>query len=146
MKADRKARSLLPDLPSMLTLVFTPRASADIPVQIGPVAGVCLEGNAMREVHGGGVLAECQDHHWMFDGKKFYRADCAGPVLVTLEGCSAAIPKRFGPFRHFSLNDGMAYVDRAVFAQLNSSNKWFVERLDAECPRLLLLPLEGRMS
>jgi hypothetical protein len=40
----------------------------------------------------------------------------------------------------------MAYVDRAVFARLNSSNNWFVERLDAECPRLLLLPLEGRMS
>jgi hypothetical protein len=52
----------------------------------------------------------------------------------------------FGPFRHFSLSDGMAYVARAVFAQLNASNQWFVERLDVECPRLLLLPLEGRLS
>lgn len=40
----------------------------------------------------------------------------------------------------------MAYVDRAVFAQLNSSNQWFVERLNAECPRLLLLPQDGKMS
>ena len=137
---------MLVGLPTMLVLVFTPRASADIPVQIRPMAGVCIEGNTMREVQGGAVLAECEDHHWVFDGKKFYRADCAGPVTVNLEGCSAAVPKRFGPFRHFSLSDGMAYVDRAVFARLNSSNNWFVERLDAECPRLLLLPLEGRMS
>ena len=130
----------------MLILVFTPRASADMPVQIGPMAGVSIEGNTMREVEGGAVLAECEDHHWVFDGKNFYRADCAGPVTVNLEGCGAAIPKRFGPFRHFSLSDGMAYVARAVFAQLNASNQWFVERLDVECPRLLLLPLEGRLS
>ena len=131
---------------SMLILVFTPRASADIPVHVGPMAGVYIEGNAMRAADGGAVLAECEDHHWVFEGKKFYRADCAGPVTVNLEGCSEAIPKRFGPFKHFSLSDGMAYVDRAVFARLNSSDKWFVERLDAECPRLLLLPLEGRIS
>jgi hypothetical protein len=130
----------------MLILVFTPRASADIPVQVGPVAGVRIEGNTLHELHGGTVLAECEDHNWVFDGKKFYRADCAGPVIVNLEGCGAAVPKRFGPFRHFSLSDGMAYVDRAVFAQLNSSNQWFVERLEAECPRLLLLPQEGRMA
>ena len=129
----------------MLILLFTPRASADIPVQIGPLAGVRIEGNTMRDVHSGALLAQCEDHHWIFEGKKFYRADCAGPVTVSLEGCRA-VPNRFGPFKHFSLSDGMAYVDRAVFAQLNSSDQWFVERLDAECPRLLLLPLEGRMS
>ena len=128
----------------MLILVFTPRASAEIPVHVGPVADVRIEGSTMRDAHSGAVLAECEEHHWVFEGKKFYRADCAGPVTLNLEGCEA-IPNRFGPFKHFSLSDGMAYVDRAVFAQLDSSNNWFVERLDAECPRLLLLPLEGRL-
>src|SRR5918995_3938034 len=100
----------------MLILVFTPRASTEIPVQIGPVAGVRIEGNTMHDAHSGAVLAECEEHHWVFEGKKFYRADCAGPVTVSLEGYEA-VPARFGPFRHFSLIDGMAYVDRAVFAQ-----------------------------
>lgn len=129
----------------MLTLVFTPRASAEIPVQVGPVAGVRIEGNSLRDAHSGSVLAQCHEHHWIFEGKNFYRADCSGPVTLTLEGCEAG-PQRFGPFKHFSLSDGMAYVDRAVFAQLNSSNQWFVERLNAECPRLLLLPQDGKMS
>jgi hypothetical protein len=88
----------------MLIVVFTPRASADIPVQIGPMAGVRIEGDKMCDAHSGAVLAECEDHHWIFEGKKFYRADCAGPVTVILEGCEA-IPNRFGSFRHFSLRN-----------------------------------------
>jgi hypothetical protein len=88
----------------MLILVFTPRASADIPVQIGPMAGVRIEGDKMCDAHTGAVLAQCEDHHWIFEGKKFYRADCAGPVAVILEGCEA-IPNRFGSFRHFSLRN-----------------------------------------
>ena len=124
----------------MLTLVFTPRASAEIPHSVGPVPGVRIEGNTLREAHSGAVLAECDDRHWVFDGKKFYRADCTGPVTVNVEGCEAT-PKHFGPFQHFSLSDGMAYVDRTVFAQLNSSNKWYVERVKTNCPTLLLLPV-----
>jgi hypothetical protein len=123
----------------MLTLLFTPRAAAEIPLQVGPVPGVSIEGNTMRDGHSGAVIAECNDRQWMFDGKQFYRADCAGPVTVDLESCEV-IPKRFGPFKHFSLSDGMAYVDRAVFARLNSSNNWYVEQIHAECPGLLLLP------
>jgi hypothetical protein len=123
----------------MLTLMFTPRASAEIPLQVGPVPGVSIEGNTMRAGHSGAVIAECNDRQWVFDGKPFYRADCAGPVTVDLEGCEG-IPKHFGPFNHFSLSDGIAYVDRTVFARLNSSNNWYVELIHVECPGLLLLP------
>ena len=123
----------------MLVLVFTPRASAEIPVQIGPLPGVRMEGNTMRHAHSGAVLAECDAHAWRIGGQMFYRADCAGPVAINVEGCEAD-PKRFGPFKHFSLSDGTAYVDRAVFAQLNSSNKWYVQRASTECAVLLLLP------
>ena len=62
-------------------------------------------------------------------------------MTINLEGCEAT-PKRFAA-EHFSLYDGMVYVDRAVFAQLNSSNQWYVERAGTECPQLLLLPQEG---
>ena len=124
---------------NMLTIVFTSRASEEIPLQVGPVRGVRIEGNTLRDADSDAVLAECHQHHWVLAGKDFYRADCAGPVTVDVEGCEAS-PKRFGPFSHFSLSDGMAYVDRAVFAPLNPSNKWYVERLDAECAALLLLP------
>jgi hypothetical protein len=126
----------------MLTLVFTPRESADIPVQIGPVPGVRIEGNTLRHAQSNAVLAQCDDHLWMIGGKRYHRADCAGPVTINLEGCEAD-RKRFGSFKHFSLYDGMAYVDRAIFAQLNSSNQWYVERAGTECPKLLLLPPEG---
>jgi hypothetical protein len=126
----------------MLILVFTPRESADIPVQIGPLPGIRIEGNTMCDPQSGAVLAECADHLWTIGGKTFYRADCAGPVTIDLEGCDAS-PKHFGAFKHFSLSDGMAYVDRAVFAQLNSSNRWYVERVSTECPKLLLLPPRG---
>ena len=122
----------------MLTFVFTPRSSPDIPAQIGPVPGVHIEGNTLRNARSGAVMAECEDQHWLIGGKPFYRADCAGPLKIKLEGCDAA-PSGFGPFKHFSLSDGVAYVDRAVFAQLNSSNKWYVERARTECPRLLLV-------
>jgi hypothetical protein len=40
--------------------------------------------------------------------KRYYRADCAGPVTINLEGCEAT-PKRFAA-EHFSLYDGMVYV------------------------------------
>ena len=129
----------------MLSVVFTPRASADIPVQVGPVRGVRIEGNTFRDSHSGAVVAECHEHHWLINGKVFYRADCTGPVWVYVEGCEGS-PKRFGPFQHFSLSDGMAYVDRAVFANLNSSNKWYVERVAAECPKLLLQPADSGKS
>ncbi|HEX6158104.1 MAG TPA: hypothetical protein VFZ54_18915 [Burkholderiales bacterium] len=122
----------------MLVVLFTPRSSTDPPRQIGPLARLRIEGNKIRGGESSGVvLAECSDRHWILDGKSFYRADCPGPVHVKLEGCEG-IATRFGPFRHFSLSDGMAYVDRAVFARLNPSNKWYVERADAECPALLL--------
>jgi hypothetical protein len=127
----------------MLILVFTPRESAEIPVQIGPVPGVRIEGNTLRHAQSDAVLAECADQTWMIGGRRFYRADCAGPVTIKLEGCEVP-PKRFGAFEHFSLSDGMVYVDHAVFAQLNSSNRWYVERAGTECPKLLLLPREGQ--
>jgi hypothetical protein len=62
----------------MLILMFTPRASAEIRHLVGPVPGVRIEGNTLREAHSAAVLAECEDGHWVFDGKKFYRADCTG--------------------------------------------------------------------
>jgi hypothetical protein len=127
----------------MLILVFTPRESAEIPVQIGPVPGVRIEGNTLRHAQSDAVLAECADQLWQIGGRSFYRADCAGPVTINLEGCEATA-KRFGAFEHFSLSDGMVYVDHAVFAQLNSSNQWYVERAGTECPKLLLLPREGQ--
>jgi hypothetical protein len=120
----------------MLSLVFTPRGSAEIPVKVGPVRRVRIEGNTLRDADSGAVLAQCHDHHWVFDGTAYYRADCAGPLTVAAEGCD--LPKSLGPFSHFSLSDGIAHVDRAVFAQLNSSNKWFITRLGKECPKLLL--------
>jgi hypothetical protein len=123
----------------VLILVFTPRESADIPRRVGPVGGVRIEGNTMRDADSGAVIAECEDRHWVFDGQKFYRADCAGPVTLRLER-SEASSEHVGPFNHFSLSDGTAYVDRAVFAQLNSSNKWYVARLDTQCATLLLQP------
>lgn len=126
----------------MLTLVFTPREAADVPVQIGPVPGIRIQGNTMHDARSGAVIAHCHGHHWVFEGKVCYRADCAGPVTVNLDGCEA-VPARFGPFQHFSLSDGMAYVDRAVFAQLNSSGNWYVEQTDTECPKLLLLPVRS---
>jgi hypothetical protein len=127
----------------MLSLIFTPRATAEIPVTVGPVRGVRIEGNTLRDADSGAVLAECDDQHWVFAGKAFYRADCAGPVSVHVEGCEAT-RKRFGPFQHFSLSDGTAYVDRAIFARLNASNDWYVERVNTECPGLLLLPSDSR--
>jgi hypothetical protein len=125
----------------MLTLLFTSRESTDTPLKIGPVPGVRIEGNTLRHAKSDAVLAQWDDHVWMIDGKRYYRADCAGPVTISLEGCEAT-PKRFAA-EHFSLYDGMVYVDRAVFAQLNSSNQWYVQRASTECPQLLLLPQEG---
>jgi hypothetical protein len=125
----------------MLTLVFTPRESADIPAQIGPVPGVRIDGKTLRHAQSDAVLAQWDDHLWMIGGKRYYRADCAGPITVNLEGCEAS-PKRFEA-EHFSLYDGVAYVDRAVFAQLNASQQWYVERVGIECPKLVLLPQAG---
>jgi hypothetical protein len=100
---------------------------------------VRIEGNTLRHAQSDAVLAECADQLWQIGGRSFYRADCAGPVTINLEGCEGS-PRRFGPFKHFSLSDGMAHVDRAVFARLNSSNQWYVERIRTECPRMVLAP------
>jgi len=126
----------------MFTFVFTPRASAEIPHTVGPVSAAKLVGNSIRDADSGALLAECKDGHWVFDGKRFYRVDCAGPLAVNIQECDAA-QKDFGPFEHFSLSDGLVFVDRALFAQLNSDEKWYVEQAKVACPTLLLLPSAG---
>ena len=120
----------------VLSLVFTPRLSAEIPMTFGPMRSLRIEGNTLRHGDSGAVLAECHEHHWVINGAAYYRADCTGPVSVTADGCDP--PTKFGPFSHFSLSDGIAHVDRAVFARLNSSNEWFIVHSGKECPKLLL--------
>ena len=88
------------------------------------------------------VLARDVNHRWITAQGEFLRLDVIGPLNVHFEG-GGERSKVFGPYEHFSSADGISYVDRAVFAFADHTNKqWFVVPADARWA-VMVVTLQG---
>jgi hypothetical protein len=120
----------------MLYLIFAHTAEA-APLRIGPMPSFRLEGASIVDA-AGTVLARHNGHRWTVGDRSFYRIDCAGPLVVQLDGAHAGAALR-GPFEHFSLFNGTAYASRDVFAQYDEhEGAWHVYRTEERCRALLI--------
>lgn len=105
-------------------------------IHVGPSSSFLIEHDLLREGPEGAVIARHRDHHWeMEDGRKFFRLDVAGPVRLRFEK-EGRPPQHFGPFEHYSMADGIAYVDRRFFASFSEkSGLWHCVELQEDWDR-----------
>lgn len=86
------------------------------------------------------VLGRDVNHRWVTAKGEFQRLDVEARVKVYFEE-SGQLSETYGPFEHFSSADGIAYVDRQVFAFAdNTAKKWFVVPADRRWAVLVVTP------
>ena len=119
----------------MLYLVFAHTAE-EPPLRMGPMSSFKLSGASIVD-HRGAVVARHNGQRWTVEHRSFYRIDCAGPVLVSLDGEAGSL----GPFDHFSLFNGTAYASRDVFAHFNEHDGlWHLHASPHFATTLLITP------
>jgi hypothetical protein len=122
----------------MLYLVFGHTAE-EPPLRMGPMSSFKVSGAAIVD-HRGAVIARHNGQRWTAENRSFYRIDCAGPVMVSVEGIGGGASAR-GPFDHFSLFNGTAYASRDVFAHFNEQDgTWHLHKSEERSETLLVTP------
>jgi len=94
---------------------------------VGPFAELVLVGETMRAALLDPPFAKHQEHHWcLADGKRFFRAECPGPLAVRLRRRDGSASREYGPFDMISFVDGICFANRAVFAFVDRSlGDWY---------------------
>ena len=108
-----------------LTVVFASGATRS--QVVGPLPGICLERDVLRDTPGGNTIARHRDHAWELPSGRYSRLDCDGRLAVHFERLDRRDQSQiFGPYQHFSFVDGMAYVNGRIFAFLDTEETgWF---------------------
>lgn len=98
---------------------------------VGPFNSVRLDGDGIRELGNGGLVAYHRERLWEVEGEKYFRLDATSRVRVHFERSrpdphARSRSRDFGPFERFSAVDGIAYTDNQVFAFVDSKvGDWF---------------------
>src|SRR5437868_4553783 len=101
-----------------MLLAFKKRDGAEI--RLGPFTRFRLDGEELRELQGGPVLARHEGRHWNVRGEAYLRLDYEGPLTITFEHSQIGrLSRRLGPFVHLSSVDGVTYVNHEVFCHFN---------------------------
>ena len=98
----------------MIRVVFS--RGVGPPVTKGPYESIRIEGETMRAVCETEPFAVHENHHWRVAGEQYTRAECDCPVRLHLQRIDGKASKTYGPYESFSFVDGIAYVERKVFA------------------------------
>ena len=107
-----------------LELVFSPVHGP--PKRLGPYSCVRFESEVIRDRADGPILARHVEHRWIIDGVAYTRLDCDCRVSVRFERMDGTLSREYGPYDSFSCVDGIAYVDREVFAIADRSiGDWY---------------------
>ena len=123
-----------------LALVFSRPVGAS--VRKGPYAVIRLKAEVLVDPDDA-VVARHVDHHWQVDGQPYTRLDCdCGPgVDVHFERLDGTRSKTYGPIRTFSFVDGIAYMDRQVFAFADRSIvDWYCHDDGRHWPMMVIAP------
>lgn len=95
---------------SPLTMVLIFSGSEGSSITKGPYPQVRLEGELMRSVQDGPIIARHVNHVWKVDGRDHTRCDCAKAVWVHFERVDGTKSKAYGPLEHLSFMDGVAFI------------------------------------
>lgn len=121
-----------------IVLTFQTKAGNER-ISKGPYSSIRLEGGLIREHAGGPVIASHFPEGWKVDGKDYLRVDSDASVMVVWDGCPPGVPP--GSTGHFSSVDGVAYIDRRIFAFVDlERNDWYLKREGYHRPVLVLEP------
>lgn len=110
---------------TVLKLVFA-EAGPGPTLELGPFPAIRVDGETMRAERGGRVLAKHLPNSWQVHGKNFFRVDCASLVRLHFENAKGERSAQSDTYTHFSCADGIAYVDGAIYGNIDlSSRRWF---------------------
>jgi len=127
---------------STITVTFSGRSGAE--VRKGPFPVLRLESEVLVDP-GGTVIGRHQDHHWEVDGVAYTRleCDCNDGFNVHFERGHDARSKIYGPLQSFSFVDGIAYMNRQVFAFADRSIvDWYCHEDGQHWPVMVIEPIQ----
>jgi hypothetical protein len=122
-----------------LVLVFsTTRAGESEELE---VKRAIFEGESVRDAVSGPEIARHDNHAWVHRGKRFFRMEVFAEVVVSFAHGNGQTSRFFGPYKHFSLVDGIAYVEHRVFAFVDAQQKdWYAIDLASHWRLLIVDP------
>ena len=122
-----------------MVLVFSDSGGSTITK--GPYSQVRFEGEVVRSVANGPIIARHENHVWKVDGKDYPRCDCEEAAWVHFERVDGSKSKTYGPLEHLSFMDGVAFVDRRVFAFVDrGAVDWYCHDDGRHWPLMLIEP------
>ena len=98
------------------TLEIELSGAAGVSLTKGPYAALRFEGEVLREVAGGPVIARHAHHAWHADGATYVRLDCRARVQVHFEQADGSRSTMYGPYESVSFLNGIAYANHEIFA------------------------------
>jgi hypothetical protein len=121
-------------------MLLTFEKSGGESITLGPLKTLRLDGEELRELQGGPVLARHEGHSWTVQGQSYLRLDYEGPVTIKFEDSrTGRTSATYGPFMHLSSVDGMTYLNHELFCQLNSeTHLWYFRQENTEWPTVLI--------
>ena len=109
----------------------------------GPYPQIRLEGEVMRTGVGAPVIARHENHTWKVDGREYARCDCAKAATVHFERVDGTKSKTYGPLNHLSFQDGVAHVNREVFAFVDRGMvDWYCHDDGRHWPLMIVEPAQ----
>ena len=126
-----------------ITLKFSRPTGSE--VTKGPFSLIRAEGEVLRTTAGGPLIARHVDHHWEVDGQEYTRldCDCGTRLMVHFERIDGTKSRNYGPMRTFSFVDGIAYMDREVFAFADRTIvDWYCHSDGVHWPLMIIQALE----
>lgn len=104
----------------MSLLVSVKRGSQEL--HLGAYAAVLLTYDQLLHAADNSVLATHRNNRWYAGGEEYHTLEVVGPLVV-----SQPDGKSLGPYMNASMFDGVAYVDRRVFAFTDVQREdWYV--------------------
>ena len=122
-----------------MVLVFSGTNAPDITK--GPFPRVRFEGEVVRSVESGPIIAHHEGQSWIVDGERYSRCDCAKAAWVHFERVDGSRSKTYGPLDHLSFQDGVAFVNRQVFAFVDrGAVDWYCHDDGRHWPLMIVEP------
>jgi hypothetical protein len=122
-----------------LSLEFAnPRGAAR---RLGPFDRILFQGETLVG-EPGGVVAKHMEHKWhLTGGGEYMRLETNGPVAVHFSMGKQRLSSVLGPFKDFSSVDGIAYVERQVFAFCDrEQGDWYAHQLGTHWKTMVVEP------
>jgi hypothetical protein len=104
-------------------------------LELGAHAAVVLKYDELCHADGETLLARHRNNRWLAEaGEEFATLEILGPLVVTP---AAGKTPSLGPYQRLSMFDGVAYVDRRVFAFTDVQQQdWYVHDVGVHWPAM----------